>query len=164
MSPAKTRPGVSTATLLQGKQLSYNNINDTDAAYELVAEFLAGTGSGLRDHQACQPLWRRDRPSLRRGLQTGAGLRPGVGLRRHHRAEPQLDAATAEEIVKLFTEVIIAPDADDEAKAIIAARRIFACFRRRPARPARIRPDLRRPSPAACWCRRATMRSSTISS
>src|SRR3546814_1590284 len=37
----ENRPGVATATLLQGKQLSYNNINDTDAAFELVAEFPA---------------------------------------------------------------------------------------------------------------------------
>src|SRR3546814_14364533 len=38
------RPGVATANLLQGKQLSYNNINDTDGAYELVAEFSSEKG------------------------------------------------------------------------------------------------------------------------
>ncbi len=44
ISRAKKRPGVATAALLQGKQLSYNNINDTDAAYELVSEFPAEKG------------------------------------------------------------------------------------------------------------------------
>ena len=38
-STGEHRPGVATAQQLQGKELSYNNINDTDAAYELVAEF-----------------------------------------------------------------------------------------------------------------------------
>src|SRR5271165_2557146 len=36
---AETRPGVATARQIQGKELSFNNVNDTDAAYELVAEF-----------------------------------------------------------------------------------------------------------------------------
>ena len=52
------RPGVATARQLQGKALSYNNINDTDAAFELVAEFAARRRPGLRHHQARQPLRR----------------------------------------------------------------------------------------------------------
>ena len=56
----ETRFGVATAEQLQGKELSYNNIADTDAAYELVAEF--GTNATrLRDHQARQPVRRRGR-------------------------------------------------------------------------------------------------------
>ena len=50
------RPGVATARQLQGKELSYNNINDTDAAFELVAEFDPADGPGGGDHQACQSL------------------------------------------------------------------------------------------------------------
>ncbi len=65
---AATRPGVATARQLQGKELSYNNINDTDAAFELVGEFDPADGAGLRDHQARQPL--------RRGARRDACARP----------------------------------------------------------------------------------------
>ena len=116
------RPGVATATQLQGKELSYNNINDTDAAYELVAEFDPKTpacaiikhanpcgvalGSSLanayRDALACDPV-------------SAFG-----GVLAFNRT---LDAETAEEIAKLFTEVIIAPDADEDARRILAAKK-----------------------------------------
>ena len=79
------RPGVATATQVQGKELSYNNLNDTDAAFECAAEF---DGAGGGDRQARQPVRRRDRPEPRRGLGCRAALRPGVGLRRHHRGQP----------------------------------------------------------------------------
>ena len=57
----EARPGVASARQLQGKELSYNNVADTDAAFELVAEFAAGGRAGRGDHQARQPLRRRDR-------------------------------------------------------------------------------------------------------
>ncbi|EJT03793.1 bifunctional phosphoribosylaminoimidazolecarboxamide formyltransferase/IMP cyclohydrolase [Rhizobium sp. CCGE 510] len=115
------RPGVSTAALLQGKQLSYNNINDTDAAYELVAEFLP-------EKAACAII-KHANPC---GVATGSSL-----VEAYRRAlacdsvsafggiialNRTLDAETAEEIVKLFTEVIIAPDVTEEAKAIVARK------------------------------------------
>lgn len=116
------RPGVATATLLQGKQLSYNNINDTDAAFELVAEFPAENGPACAIIKHANPC----------GVATGGSL-----VEAYKRAlacdsvsafggiialNQILDAATATEIVKLFTEVIIAPDVTDEATAIIAAK------------------------------------------
>jgi phosphoribosylaminoimidazolecarboxamide formyltransferase / IMP cyclohydrolase len=116
------RPGVATATLLQGKQLSYNNINDTDAAFELVAEFPAEKGPACAIIKHANPC----------GVATGSSL-----VEAYKRAlacdsvsafggiialNQILDAATATEIVKLFTEVIIAPDVTGEAKAIIAAK------------------------------------------
>lgn len=116
------RPGVATATLLQGKQLSYNNINDTDAAYELVAEFLPENAPAVAIIKHANPC----------GVATGATLADAyrralacdsvsafggvIALNR------TLDAETAEEIVKLFTEVIIAPDVTEEAKSIIARK------------------------------------------
>jgi phosphoribosylaminoimidazolecarboxamide formyltransferase/IMP cyclohydrolase len=118
----ETRPGVANATLLQGKQLSYNNINDTDAAFELVAEFPAGAGPACAIIKHANPC----------GVATGATLAEAylkalacdstsafggiIAL------NSVLDGATAAEIVKLFTEVIIAPAVSDEAKAIIAAK------------------------------------------
>ncbi|MBB3391463.1 phosphoribosylaminoimidazolecarboxamide formyltransferase/IMP cyclohydrolase [Rhizobium sp. BK275] len=116
------RPGVSTAVLLQGKQLSYNNINDTDAAYELVAEFLPEKSPACAIIKHANPC----------GVATGSTL-----LEAYKRAlacdsvsafggiialNQTLDAATAEEIIQLFTEVIIAPDVTDEAKAIVARK------------------------------------------
>ncbi|MBY3093868.1 bifunctional phosphoribosylaminoimidazolecarboxamide formyltransferase/IMP cyclohydrolase [Rhizobium laguerreae] len=116
------RPGVSTAALLQGKQLSYNNINDTDAAYELVAEFLPEKAPACAIIKHANPC----------GVATGSSL-----VEAYRRAlacdsvsafggiialNQTLDAETAEEIVKLFTEVIIAPDVTEEARAIVARK------------------------------------------
>ena len=120
----ESRPGVATARQLQGKELSYNNINDTDAAYELVAEFDPERVRRRGDHQARQPLRRRDRREPVGSLREGAGLRSGLGLRRHRRRSTgTLDAAAARKIVEIFTEVIIAPEVDDEALAIVAAKK-----------------------------------------
>ncbi|ACI57177.1 phosphoribosylaminoimidazolecarboxamide formyltransferase/IMP cyclohydrolase [Rhizobium leguminosarum bv. trifolii WSM2304] len=116
------RPGVSTAALLQGKQLSYNNINDTDAAYELVAEFLPEKEPACAIIKHANPCGVATGSSLveayRRALACDSVSAFGgiIALNR------TLDAETAEEIVKLFTEVIIAPDVTEEAKAIIARK------------------------------------------
>lgn len=116
------RPGVATATLLQGKQLSYNNINDTDAAYELVAEFLPENAPAVAIIKHANPCGVATGPTLaeayRRALTCDSVSAFGgvIALNR------TLDAETAEEIVKLFTEVIIAPDVTEEAKSIIARK------------------------------------------
>ena len=82
------RFGVATAMQVQGKELSYNNLNDTDAAYELVAEFDPKAKRRRRHHQACQSLRRRHRRDACRGVPQGARLRFRQRLRRHRRAEP----------------------------------------------------------------------------
>ncbi|THV22173.1 bifunctional phosphoribosylaminoimidazolecarboxamide formyltransferase/IMP cyclohydrolase [Peteryoungia ipomoeae] len=116
------RPGVATATLLQGKQLSYNNINDTDAAFELVAEFDPAHGPACAIIKHANPCGVATGPTLaeayRRALACDSTSAFGgiIALNQH------LDGETAEEIVKLFTEVIIAPSVSDEAKAIIAKK------------------------------------------
>ncbi|MBF9058927.1 bifunctional phosphoribosylaminoimidazolecarboxamide formyltransferase/IMP cyclohydrolase [Rhodobacterales bacterium HKCCSP123] len=117
------RPGVATAVQHQGKELSYNNINDTDAAFELVAEFApedgpacaiikhanpCGVARGATLAEAYQKAFDCDRTSAFGGIVALNGT---------------LDGATAEEIVKIFTEVVIAPDADEEARAIFAAKK-----------------------------------------
>ncbi len=116
------RPGVATATLLQGKQLSYNNINDTDAAYELVAEFLPENAPAVAIIKHANPC----------GVATGATLLDAY--KRALACDPvsafggviamnrTLDAETAEEIIQLFTEVIIAPDVTEEARLIVARK------------------------------------------
>ena len=116
------RPGVALARQVQGKELSYNNINDTDAAYELVAEFDPALPAVaiIKHANPC-------------GVATGATLADayakallsdpvsafgGIVALNH-----TLDADAASEIVKIFTEVIIAPDATDDALAIVAAKK-----------------------------------------
>ena len=80
---------VAAARKVQGKELSFNNILDLDAAWRLVTEL---HGPGLRDHQAHEPLRHRARGDDPRGLRAGLGLRPRVGLRRHHRLQPETGA------------------------------------------------------------------------
>ena len=67
-----TRFGVATATQVQGKELSYNNLNDADAAYELVAEFDPNVTRRGRHHQACQSVRRGHRFDAEAGLHQGA--------------------------------------------------------------------------------------------
>jgi len=114
------RPGVAVAEQIQGKELSYNNLNDTDAAFELVAEFddpavaiikhanPCGVATGetaieaYRRAQACDPV------SAFGGI---------VALNR------PLDAETAKAITEIFVEVVIAPDADSGARAVFAGKK-----------------------------------------
>ena len=116
------RPGVATARQWQGKELSYNNINDTDAAFELVAEFAGGA-------PACAII-KHANPC---GVATASTLTEAY-LRAYQCDQTSafggivalnqvLDGATAEEIVNIFTEVVIAPDATAEAKAVFAAKK-----------------------------------------
>jgi phosphoribosylaminoimidazolecarboxamide formyltransferase/IMP cyclohydrolase len=116
------RFGVATAEQLQGKELSYNNINDTDAAFEMVAEF----GS---EQPACAIIKHANPCGVAVGTNMAEAYRKALacdpvsafgGILAFNR---KLDGATAEEIAKLFTEVIIVPDADDDARRILSARR-----------------------------------------
>ncbi len=116
------RPGVATARQWQGKELSYNNLNDTDAALELVAELPAetpacvivkhanpcGVATAATLEEAYARAFDADRVSAFGGI---------VAL--NHR----LDGATAERIAEIFTEVVVAPGADAEARAVFAAKK-----------------------------------------
>ncbi len=115
-----TRPGVATAEQVQGKALSYNNLADTDAAFECAAEFDAptvvivkhanpcGVASAAVLAEAWDAALRCDPVSAFGGI---------VALNR------PLDAETAERIAAIFTEVIVAPAADPEARAVLARRK-----------------------------------------
>jgi phosphoribosylaminoimidazolecarboxamide formyltransferase/IMP cyclohydrolase len=117
------RPGVATAKQIQGKALSYNNINDTDAAFELVSEFPAeagpicaiikhgnpcGVASGSSLKQAYKRAFDCDRTSAFGGI---------IAL------NTPLDADTTREITKIFTEVVIAPGANQAALDIFAEKK-----------------------------------------
>jgi phosphoribosylaminoimidazolecarboxamide formyltransferase/IMP cyclohydrolase len=118
-----TRPGVATARQLQGKQLSYNNINDTDAAFELVGEFDPERSAAVAIIKHANPCGVAEGESLRAAYAKALACDPVSAFGGIVAVNRTLDAEAAEEIVKTFTEVIIAPDASDEAAAIVAAKK-----------------------------------------
>jgi len=117
------RFGVATAKQLQGKQLSFNNINDTDAAFELVAEFDPERTAAVAIIKHANPCGVAEGTSLKTAYEAALLCDPVSAFGGIVALNRTLDAAAAEEIVKIFTEVIIAPDASEEAKAIIAAKK-----------------------------------------
>jgi phosphoribosylaminoimidazolecarboxamide formyltransferase/IMP cyclohydrolase len=119
----ENRPGVATATLLQGKQLSYNNINDTDGAFELIGEFAADQGPACAIIKHANPCGVATGSTLKDAYLRALACDSTSAFGGIIALNQLLDAATAEEIVKLFTEVIIAPEVSDEAKAIIASKK-----------------------------------------
>jgi phosphoribosylaminoimidazolecarboxamide formyltransferase / IMP cyclohydrolase len=114
--------GIGQARQLQGKELSYNNYNDADAALELVSEFRdgpptavivkhanpCGVASGATLAEAYAAAFACDTVSAFGGI---------IAVNR------PLDRATAEQITGIFTEVVVAPDADEEALALFAAKK-----------------------------------------
>ena len=116
------RFGVATAVQLQGKELSYNNINDTDAAYELVAEFdPAVPACSIIKH--ANPCGVALGSSLVDAYRKALACDPVSAFGGVLAFNAPLDGKTADEISKLFTEVIIAPGADDNARRILGAKK-----------------------------------------
>lgn len=115
-----SRPGVAGARQLQGKELSFNNLNDTDAAFELVAEFKQTACAIIKHANPC-------------GVALGGSLIDAYA--RALACDPisafggiiavnrMLDGETAEEIAKLFAEVIIAPEINDDARTILQTKK-----------------------------------------
>ncbi|TIL84973.1 MAG: bifunctional phosphoribosylaminoimidazolecarboxamide formyltransferase/IMP cyclohydrolase [Mesorhizobium sp.] len=117
------RPGVATARQLQGKQLSYNNINDTDAAFELVGEFDPARSATVAIIKHANPCGVAEGASLKAAYAKALACDPVSAFGGIVAMNRTLDAEAAEEIVKTFTEVIIAPGASDEAIRIVAAKK-----------------------------------------
>jgi phosphoribosylaminoimidazolecarboxamide formyltransferase/IMP cyclohydrolase len=117
------RPGVATARQLQGKQLSYNNINDTDAAFELVAEFDPARTAAVAIIKHANPCGVAEGAMLKDAYLAALACDPVSAFGGIVAVNRLLDAEAAEQIVKTFTEVIIAPEASEEALAIVAAKK-----------------------------------------
>jgi len=116
----ETRPGVANARQLQGKELGYNNIADADAAYELVAEFEAPACVIVKHANPCGVAVGSDlATAYARALECDAVSAFG-GVIAVNRT---LTGADARLITDIFTEVVIAPGADEEAQAIFAAKK-----------------------------------------
>ncbi|MHC8508092.1 MAG: bifunctional phosphoribosylaminoimidazolecarboxamide formyltransferase/IMP cyclohydrolase [Rhodospirillales bacterium] len=115
------RPGVADAEQIQGKELSFNNLNDADAAFELAAEFTGAPACVIVKH--ANPC----------GAALGADLL--AAYKKAHLCDPEsafggivavnqtLTGAAAEAMAEIFLEAVIAPDADADARRILAAKK-----------------------------------------
>ena len=119
----ENRPGVATATQLQGKQLSYNNINDTDAAFELASEFDASQSAAIAIIKHANPCGVATGKTLEEAYAKALACDSTSAFGGIVAMNQKLDAKAATEIVKTFTEVIIAPEASAEAIEIIANKK-----------------------------------------
>jgi phosphoribosylaminoimidazolecarboxamide formyltransferase/IMP cyclohydrolase len=119
-SDGSKRPGVATARVVQGKELSYNNIGDTEAAYECVAEFKEPAVVVVKHANPCGVAVAADQYSayLKAYACDPVSIFGGIVA-----VNTTLEARTAEDLSKLFLEVVIAPDATPEALAIFARRK-----------------------------------------
>ncbi len=114
------RAGVASAEQVQGKELSYNNLNDTDAAFELVAEFTDPACAIIKHANPCGVAVDTDLASAFSRALACDPVSAFGGILAFNRT---LDGATVERIGKLFAEVIIAPDADAAARAALAKKK-----------------------------------------
>ncbi len=114
------RAGVANARQLQGKELSYNNIADTDAAFELVAEFSEPACVIVKHANPCGVATGGD---LLSAYQRALECDPVSAFGGIVAVNRKLDRAAAEAIVETFTEVVIAPDADEDAIAVFAGKK-----------------------------------------
>ena len=117
------RFGVATARQVQGRQLSYNTINDTDAAYECVAEFDPARTAACAIIKHANPCGVAESASLVEAYRKALACDPVSAYGGIIALNRTLDADAARAITEIFTEVIIAPDATEEAVAIVGARR-----------------------------------------
>src|SRR6202140_2163679 len=117
------RPGVATARQLQGKELSYNNINDTDAAYECAAEFDPKRIPAVAIIKHANPCGVAEGKSLLDAYRKALACDPVSAFGGVIALNRPLDAEAARTIVEIFTEVIIAPDASREAIEIVGSKK-----------------------------------------
>ncbi len=122
LTPEK-HAGVATARQVQGKQLSYNNVNDTDAAFECVSEFDPARTAAVAIIKHANPCGVAEGASLLEAYERALRCDPVSAFGGIVALNRKLDAQAAAEIVKIFTEVIIAPDADEEAIALVASKK-----------------------------------------
>jgi phosphoribosylaminoimidazolecarboxamide formyltransferase/IMP cyclohydrolase len=117
------RAGVLTAKQTQGKELSYNNINDTDAAYELVAEFDPKLSAAVAIIKHANPCGVATGKSVVEAYRAALACDPVSAFGGIIAVNLPLDGPTAEAITEIMTEVVIAPGADDAALAVFARKK-----------------------------------------
>ncbi len=116
-----SRIGIASAIQIQGKELSYNNLNDTDAAFELVSEFTDQPAIAIIKH--ANPCGVAIGADLTSAYKRALSCDPVSAFGGIIACNRPLDGPTAKLIAELFAEVVIAPDLDDAAKDILAAKK-----------------------------------------
>lgn len=114
------KPGVATARQIQGKELSYNNISDTDAAFDLVSEFDKPAVAIIKHANPCGVAVSE---SMKDAYVKALSCDPVSAYGGIIALNRPLDGPTAEEIARIFTEVVIAPEANEAALAIFAKKK-----------------------------------------
>ncbi|MEE8370537.1 MAG: bifunctional phosphoribosylaminoimidazolecarboxamide formyltransferase/IMP cyclohydrolase [Sphingomonadales bacterium] len=122
LNPAERRAGVATAVQLQGKALSYNNLNDTDAAFELVSEFAEGL-QAVAIIKHANPCGVALGASQLEAYQKALASDPVSAFGGVLAFNSELQGETARALAKIFTEVVIAPGVSDEAREILSAKK-----------------------------------------
>jgi phosphoribosylaminoimidazolecarboxamide formyltransferase / IMP cyclohydrolase len=117
------RHGVASARQIQGKPLSYNNLNDTDAAYECVAEFDPRCTAACVIVKHANPCGVAEGESLAHAYRKALACDPIAAFGGIIAFNRPLDAEAARAIIELFTEVIVVPDASGEALEIVSAKK-----------------------------------------
>lgn len=117
------RPGVAAARQLQGKALSYNNINDTDAAFELVSEFDASGAPTVAIIKHANPCGVASADTLGAAWDKALACDPISAFGGIVAVNRTLDAEAAEKIAGIFAEVVIAPAVDEAAAALLAQKK-----------------------------------------
>ena len=119
-SSSEFRPGVSTSKQIQGKDLSYNNLNDTDAAFELVAEFDEPACAIIKHANPCGVAVAATQVEA---FQNALACDPVSAFGGIIALNQTLEVSTVQALDKLFVEVIVAPQASDEAIKLISAKK-----------------------------------------
>lgn len=117
------RPGVVSARLIQGKPLSYNNIQDLDAAFELVCELAGVSSVGVAIIKHANPCGAALAADVERAYRRAFDADPVSAFGGIIACSHMIDAAGAKIITEIFTEAVIAPDASPEAIEIFAQKR-----------------------------------------
>jgi len=115
--------GLITANQIQGKELSYNNINDTNAAFELVSEFDPDLKPAVAIIKHANPCGVATGDSLNSAYKKALSCDSVSAFGGIIALNKELDVETAKEISEIFTEVIIAPSISDEAKNILSSKK-----------------------------------------
>ena len=116
------RPGVGSARQLQGKELSYNNLADTDAAYDCVAEFDPAEGAACVIVKHANPCGVARGDTAAQAWERALACDPVSAFGGIVALNVPLDGPTAEAIARIFTEVVIAPVVTPEAREVFAAK------------------------------------------
>lgn len=116
------RPGIASARQVQGKALSFNNLADADAAFELASEFDPSASAAVVIVKHANPCGVAEHDSLARAYENAFAADPISAFGGIVAMNRTLDADTAQDLVKIFTEVVIAPDADEAALEVLSAK------------------------------------------